>query len=118
MRKLIFILLLLFISCGSDKIYEKQLKDNKIAVDWYYYSYISSGSPNYVVVKKEDKEELIFEYGYGLQDIELKKDTITIIHLKFQTKPKIKKEEIFGYIIKYKEVTSDEMYDKYQKENN
>ena len=106
------------ISCGGDKIYKKQLKDNKIAVDWFRYSYISSGSPNYVVVKKENIEELVFEYGHGLQDIELKNDTITIIHLKFQQNPTIKKEKIFGYVIKYKEVTIDEMYDKYQKETN
>jgi hypothetical protein len=117
MKKLLF-LLLLITSCGSDKIYKKQLKDDEIAIDWYHYSYISSGSPNYVVVTKGDKEELVFEYGYGLQDIELHKDTITILHLKFQTKPKVKNEKIFGYCIKYKEVTIDEMYDKFDNEGN
>ena len=116
MKYLIF-LLLIVISCGSDKIYQKRLQNDEIAIDWYHYSYISSGSPNYVVVTKGDKEELVFEDGYGLQDIELHKDTISILHLKFQTIPKIKKNSVFGYVIKYKEVSSHEMYINHSKEN-
>lgn len=116
--KKIFILLIVFISCGSDKIYDKQIKNDEINIDWYHYSYISGGSPNYVEVRKGDKKELVFEYGWGLQDIELQNDTITILHLKFYETPKVKKESIFGYIIKYKEVSSDEMYLKYLKATN
>lgn len=112
----LFFLFIIVMSCGSDKIYDKQLKNDEISIDWYHYSYISSGSPNYVVVRKGNKEELIFEYGWGLQDIELYKDTITILHLEFDEVPKVKKDSIFGYAIKYKEVSSHEMYLKYLEE--
>lgn len=119
MRTILLILIIIFtISCDSDKIYNKQLKNNEINVDWYHYSYITSDSPNYVIVKKGDKEELIFEYGWGLQDIELHKDTIIIMHLKLYETPDVKKDSIFGYKIHYKEVTSHEMYLKHLEETN
>ena len=51
----------MFMSCGNDKIYDKQLKNNEINVDWYHYSYITSNSPNYVEVRKGAEKELIFE---------------------------------------------------------
>ena len=114
--KALYILFIMFMSCGNDKIYDKQLKNDEINVDWYHYSYITSNSPNYVVVKKEDKEDLVFEYGWGLQDVELQNDTITILHLKFYETPKVKKDSIFGYAIKYKEVSSHEMYLKHLEE--
>lgn len=102
MKVYALLLFVFFIFCGSDKIYKKQLNNGEIAIDWYYYSYITSGSPNYIVVRKKQKEEIIFEYGYGLQDIELDEDTITILHLEFYEPPKIKKDNVFGYVIKYK----------------
>lgn len=108
--------LLLFISlisCGNDKIYKKQSTNKEISVDWYSYSYITSESPNYVSVKKKNQEKLIFECGYGLQDIEINKDSIIIYHLKFNEPPKVHEKNVFGYIINYKEVTSHEMYLKY-----
>jgi hypothetical protein len=114
--KELFFICIIFMSCSSDKIFKKQIKNNEINVDWYHYSYISSGSPNYVVVKKEAKEELIFEHGFGLQDIELLDSTIIITHFKFQKEPKIKKENVFGYTIKYQEVSSHEMYLKHIEE--
>ncbi len=111
MKTILFtFMIILTISCGSDKIYDKQIKNNEINLDWYHYSYISSGSPNYVVVRKGDEEELIFEYGWGLQDIELHNDTITILHFKFDGTPKVKKDSIFGYKINYKETNADEVY--------
>lgn len=109
MRRLLFLFILLA-SCGSDKIYDKQLNNHEINIDWYHYSYISSGSPNYIVVRKGEKEELILEYGWGLQNIELHNDTITILHFKFHETPKVKKDNVFGYAIKYKETNSNEVY--------
>jgi|GEM_PF-6198162 len=110
MKTYSFLLLFVFISCGSDKIYKKQLKNKEIAVDWYYYSYITSNSPCYVSVKKKNKEKLIFEDGYGLQDIEINKDTIIIFHLEFYEPPKVQEENAFGYFVNYKEVSSHEIY--------
>lgn len=111
------LLFITLISCGSDKIYKKQLANKEIEVDWYYYSYITSNSPNYVSVKKNNKEKLIFEYGYGLQDIEINQDTIVIFHLKFYAPPKVQEENVFGYYINYREVSSHEMYLKYLDSN-
>jgi hypothetical protein len=116
--KKIYILLIVFMSCGSDKIYNKKLQNDEIKIDWYHYSYISSKSPNYVEVRKEDEKELIYEDLENIQDIELNNDTITILHLKFNETPKIKKESVFGYSIEYKEVSSHEMYLKYLKKTN
>lgn len=114
--KALYILLIMFMSCGNDKIYDKQLKNNEINVDWYHYSYITSNSPNYVEVRKGAEKELIFEDIENIQDIELHNDTITILHLKFYETPKVKRDSIFGYKIYYKEVTSHEMYLKYLEE--
>ena len=116
MKKLILFFVLLT-SCGNDKIYNKKLHDDRINVDWYHYSYISSSSPNYITVDKGDNEQLIFESGYGLQDIELRNDTIIIYHLEFQVKPKIRKDKVFDCVIKYKEVTSYEVYQKQSSKN-
>ena len=107
--KKIIVFFVLLTSCGNSKIHIKQLHDNRINIDWYHYSYITSSSPEYITVNKKDKEQLILKCGYGLQDIVLKKDTIIVYHLQFQKKPLIKKERAFGYVIKYKQVTSYEM---------
>ena len=116
--KISFLFFFLFIACSLDKIYRKQLHNNEISIEWYHYSDLTSVSSDYIEVRKENKKELIFEHVFGLQDIELQNNTITILHLKFQTLPKIKKDSVFGYKIKYKEVTSHEMYLKYLEENN
>jgi hypothetical protein len=50
------------------------------------------------------------EYGYGLQDIELNNDTITIWHFKFHETPKVKRDSIFGYVINYRVTDSYEIY--------
>lgn len=106
----VFIIFIMFISCSSDKIFDKQLKNSDINVDWYHYSYITSSSPNYVTVTKNSEENIIFQDGYGIQDIELNKDTIIIFHLKFLTKPTIMKDNVFEYKVKYQEVDSHELY--------
>lgn len=116
--KISFLFFFLFIACSLDKIYRKQLHNNEISIEWYHYSDLTSVSSDYIEVRKENKKELIFEHVFGLQDIELQNNKITILHLKFQTLPKIKKDSVFGYRIKYKEVTSHEMYLKYLEENN
>ncbi len=112
MKVLYPILLLLLISCSDNKIYKRKLNNGEINVAWYRYSYVTSGSPNYIEVKMGDKEELIFEYGWGLQDIELHNDTITIVHFKFNRTPKVKKDSVFGYKIIYRETNADEIYEK------
>lgn len=109
-----FLLFIILISCGIDKIYKKQLTNKEISVDWYNYSYITSESPNYVSVKKKNQEKLIFECGYGLQDIEINKDTIIIFHLKFYEPPKVHEKSVFGYFINYREVSSHEVYLKFK----
>jgi len=116
--KISFLFFFLFIACSLDKIYRKQLHNNEISIELYHYSDLTSVSSDYIEVRKENKKELIFEHVFGLQDIELQNNTITILHLKFQTLPKIKKDSVFGYRIIYKEVTSHEMYLKYLEENN
>lgn len=114
--KIFFFIFIMFASCSSDKIYDKQLKNNEINLDWYHYSYISSSSPNYIVASKGDKEEIILEYGWGIQDIELRNDTITILHLKFYETPKVKKNRVFQYVVEYKETNADEVYLKHLKD--
>jgi len=114
--KILFLILIMFASCSSDKIYDKQLKNNEINLDWYHYSYITSSSPNYIVVTKGDEEELILEYGWGIQDVELRNDTITILHFKFHETPKVKKDRVFQYVVAYKETNADEVYLKHLKD--
>lgn len=115
MKNIYFILFysFLFTSCIDDKIYNKQVNNNEIYVNWYHYSYITSSSPNYITVKKNEEEIVIFRTVRGLQDVELRGDTIFISHLKFQVKPEIQRNRVFEYFVKYKEVNSHDMYLKY-----
>lgn len=103
-------------SCDK-KLIQKSLIEKDIEVNWYHYSYITSGSPDYIEVVKNDSVVLILESIYGLQDVDIKNDTIIITHWKFQTPNKTqRKVPIFNYIIKYVEEDSYDSYQRYLKE--
>jgi hypothetical protein len=112
-KSALFLSIIYLTSCHDDKLYKKRLNNGENNVDWYHYSYITSTSNDYVVVKKGNREEHIFEH-WELEDIILHNDTITLLHLEFQTEPVLKKDGVFGYKIIYKEVDSYEMYRKHQ----
>jgi len=107
---LIIILAYLFSSC-SDKLVKKSIVKKDLEINWYHYSYISSASPDFIEVVKNDTSVVILKSGYGLMDFYINADTIIIRHLKFQVPNEIQRiEPIFNYKIKYKEVSSHEMY--------
>jgi len=110
---------LLLFSCSDKKIIKKSINNNEISINWYFYSYISNTSSDFVEVKKKDSITLIFKAESVIKDIEIKNDTIVISHTKFNgLNSNIQlKDSVFGYSIKYKEITSHEIYIKWLEEN-
>jgi hypothetical protein len=116
MKKIILGLIVLqFYSCVHDKLIKASAENDEIKVNCYYYSYISSGSPDFIEVIKNDSTVIILKSKYGFQDLKIQNDTIIISHLEFQNKNEIQRmEPIFKYKIKYEVVSSHEMYLKYE----
>lgn len=63
MKKHITLLLLAIIcfSCNKKPLYFKKITTPKCEVQWYYYSHITSESPNYVEVSVGNQTDIICE---------------------------------------------------------
>lgn len=106
-RFLSCIFALLFISC-NDRFVRKEINNNDITVSWYYYSYISDNSPDYVTVRKGAEEKNIYEAVASITDVNLHDSTIIISTLGSLMKGVITKDlpqEIYGYRIVYDTVS-------------
>ncbi len=116
------ILILVFtfslISCSNKKLIRYEYKDSQIELNWFFYSYLTNTSSEFIEVKCGDSFQIIFESQSSLQNVKVENNKIIISHLKFNgTDPKTKLiENVCGYEIEYKEVTSHEMYLKHNEQ--
>ena len=104
-KKYLFIMLTIFESCGivgDSKFIRKQIQLNNGTLKWYYYCYITSMSPDIVLIEKDGNEKEIYKATRVITDISLKADTI-ILKLVEPSKglvfTKNVEKEIFGYKI-------------------
>ena len=111
----ILVFTIFLISCSDKKLIKYEFKNSEIELNWFHYSYLTNTSSDFIEVKCGNSFETIFESQNGLQKVEVENKRITISHLNFNgTEPEIKRtENVCGYKIEYKEVTSHEMYQKY-----
>jgi len=67
------------ISC-NDKLVRKRIENNNILVQWYYYSYLTNISADFVEIydKHSKTKSIVFEAVDLILDIELKKDSVII----------------------------------------
>lgn len=118
MREVYYIsvfLIFVLISCNNEKLFREVITKDDVVISWYFYSYISDTSPDFIEITKDDSSTLIYKGISVIRDIEVNNDTILISHLKFQENSYIKKrtKPIYGYTIVYKEVSSHEIYKKW-----
>ena len=60
----------LLISCiGNDKLVIKNISNDDIAIKWYYYSYITNISPEFIDVKKGDSIIQIYKADDVFTDV-------------------------------------------------
>ena len=80
MRLIIFIVAIIFSSCKYEepKIIIKKIKTDDIKLKWYYYSYISTNSPEYILVEKKGEKKIIFEGEAPITDVTINKHDIII----------------------------------------
>lgn len=100
----IICLLLLLISCkfDNDKFVRKNIGNDEISIKWYYYSYISNTSPDFIDVKKGDSIIKIFDAIDVVTNVSLNNKTIIIKQYEpyrgiVNTKKVL--PEVFGYKI-------------------
>lgn len=76
----ILVVLLVITSCilKEDKFVIKTIDNKDILIKWYYYSYITSFSPEYVVICKENKEYEIFKAKGVITDVKINNKEIII----------------------------------------
>jgi hypothetical protein len=67
-------------SCSSQniKFVRKQIDNDDIRIKWFYYSYISNTSPDFVVVTRQRKEKEIYEATRVIIDVRLSGDSIIL----------------------------------------
>ena len=114
----ILVFTIFLISCSDKKLIRYEFKNSDIELNSFYYSYLTNTSSDFIEVKCGNSFQTIFESKFGLQKVKVENQRIIISHLEFNgNDPKIKRtENICGYEIEYREVTSHEMYQKYIKE--
>lgn len=73
-------LLILLLNCkfDNDKFVRKNINNNDISIKWYYYSYISNTSPDFIDVKKGDSIVKIFDAVDVITDVSINDKTIVI----------------------------------------
>lgn len=93
-----------FLSCGmgEPKFVRKQINNDDIMVKWYYHSYITNQSPDFVVVEKDGIKKEIYKATEVVLNVTLKEHNI-ILKLVKPSKGLVftKKvdQEVFGYKI-------------------
>jgi hypothetical protein len=90
-------------SCLHSRFIRKEIKHENITIQWYYYSYISNGSPDIIEVYDGSVSEIIFKGSDVVTGISVSNDTI-IIKLFEPYRgiiyENLTKDKIFGYITK------------------
>ncbi len=101
---LIIPLISIFWSCnvGEPKFVRKQIDNKDITIKWYYHSFISNVSPDFVIVEKDGNKREIYKATEVILNVTLKDHNI-ILKLVEPSKGLVftKKvdEEVFGYKI-------------------
>ena len=109
-------LIALFLGCSLDeaKLVRKEINNSDITMKWYYYSYITNNSPDFVVIEKEGQKQEIFKatdvitdvsFAYKSIIIKLYKPERGIVYTKQVAK------DLFGYKIV---LDSSATYDQYR----
>jgi hypothetical protein len=71
--------LILLVSCiSNDKLIVKNISNNDISIKWYYYSYISNISPDFIDVKKGDSLVQIYKAEGVITDVLIENNKIKI----------------------------------------
>lgn len=98
-------LISIFFSCNQEepKFVRKQIDNKDISIKWYYYSYITNLSPDFVVVEKGGDKKEIYKATGVILNVALQDSNIVLKliepskNLVFTKKAD---EEVFGYKIK------------------
>lgn len=97
-------LMSIFLSCnlGDSKFVRKQIDNKDVSIKWYYYSYITNNSPDFVVVEKNGDKKEIYKATWTVLNVSLKDHNIILKVLgpsKSMVFTKHVDEEVFGYKI-------------------
>jgi hypothetical protein len=103
-KSLTFIVICCFFGCSifEAKLVRKKIEENNITVKWYYYSYITSGSPDIVEVESSGNTKEIFKATEAILNVQLANDTIFIKVINDSTSFIYMKNidtNVFGYTI-------------------
>lgn len=104
-------------SCVDSRFIRKELKTDNITAYWYYYSYISSNSPDKIEVLNNTTNEavIVFEGVSVITNLAIINDTIVIQLFKPERGIIIEdntKDKVFGY---YTKIDSSATLDDYKK---
>ena len=105
----------LLISCiGNDKLVIKNISNDDIAIKWYYYSYITNISPEFIDVKKGDSIIQIYKADDVFTDVNIVGKNIVLKQFEpwrgiIYTKKLL--PEVFGYKIV---IDTNATYDEYR----
>ena len=92
----------MFLGCGSTdpKFIRKQIENKDVAIKWFFYSYISNTSPDFVVVEKDGKNIELYKADRVIVDVALI-DHAIILKLVEPSKglvyTKKVEDQVFGY---------------------
>ena len=80
-KRIIFVIVsILYVACGIEdsKFIRKRLNNSEVEVTWYYYSYITNVSPDFVEIRRGDSIKVICEAGYEIVDVKLGSDQVEV----------------------------------------
>ena len=104
MKFITSIIVISLLSCGvkDSKFVRKKIGNNEITIRWYYYSYITSISPDLIVIEKGNEKMELYKAKEVIADISLKEHNVVIkvVHPeKGIVYTKSINEQVFGYRI-------------------
>ena len=80
----------------------KKISDNDITIKWYYYSYITNNSPEFVVLEKQNVKKQLFKGVAMITDVSVNEQNIIIKYInpsKEEDYEKTSETKIFGFNI-------------------
>ena len=97
-------LISIFFSCNQEepKFVRRQIDNKDVTIEWYYYSFITNNSPDFVVVEKNGSKKEIYKATGVVLNVTLKDHSI-ILKLVEPSKnlvfTKNVEKEVYGYNI-------------------
>lgn len=99
-KRIALISTITLLSCNNERFVRKEINNHDITLQWYYKSYISNLSPDFIIVRKDGQEKEIYKATDVVTNVTIQEKNIIIKLFKPErgiVYTKATSDDVFGY---------------------